>query len=148
MYSRIPSPPPRRMPSGGQPSYVRPRPPRPDVRVPFNYSGNAFPPRGLDGDDVTALSPHAPSHTVEEPLMLPRSQEISAEEAPSQETPSLPEHPSVLNLGHFPFGHGFGLEELLLLGLIFFLLKEGENQSERGDLDETVILLAFLLFCG
>ena len=96
MYSRIPSPPPRRMATpGGQPSYVRPRPPRPDVRVPFNYSGNAFSPRGLDGDDVTALSPHAPSHTVEEPLTLLSRQEPSAEEAPSQDTPSLPEHPSV-----------------------------------------------------
>ena len=148
MYSRIPSPPPRRMPSGGQPSYVRPRPPRPDVRVPFNYSGNAFSPRGLDGDDVTALSPHAPSHTVEEPLTLLSRQEPSAEEASSQDIPSLSEQPPVLSLGHFPFGHGFGLEELLLLGLILFLLKEGENQSERGDLDETVILLALLLFCG
>ena len=53
-----------------------------------------------------------------------------------------------MDLSHFPFGHGLGGEELLLLGLIFFLLKEGEGQGDRGDLDLTVILLAALLFCG
>ena len=43
--------------------------------------------------------------------------------------------------------HGLGLEELLILGLILFLLHEGEGE-DRGDLDETVILLALLLFLG
>ena len=41
-----------------------------------------------------------------------------------------------------------GLEELLLLGLILFLLREGETCSDRGDLDETVILLGLLLLLG
>ena len=41
-----------------------------------------------------------------------------------------------------------GLEELLLLGLILFLLREGEGCHDRGDLDETVILLGLLLFLG
>ena len=41
-----------------------------------------------------------------------------------------------------------GLEELLLLGLILFLLREGGESTDRGDLDETVILLGLLLLLG
>ena len=41
-----------------------------------------------------------------------------------------------------------GLEELLLLGLILFLLMENSDCSDRGDLDETVILLGLLLLLG
>lgn len=44
-------------------------------------------------------------------------------------------------------GNGLGLEELLILGLILFLLREGEGE-DRGDLDETVILLGLLLLLG
>ena len=47
----------------------------------------------------------------------------------------------------FLSGHGLGLEELLLLGLILFLLREGGDE-DRGDLDETVILLGLLLLLG
>lgn len=41
-----------------------------------------------------------------------------------------------------------GLEELLLLGLILFLLRENTDCPDRGDLDETVILLGLLLLLG
>lgn len=41
----------------------------------------------------------------------------------------------------FPFSHGIGFEELLILGLIF-LLSQGETDSS------TVLLLGLLLFCG
>ncbi len=49
---------------------------------------------------------------------------------------------------HFPFGHGFGIEELLLLGLMLLLLHEVHDGDDRGDLDETVILLGALLLAG
>ncbi len=49
---------------------------------------------------------------------------------------------------HFPFGHGIGSEELLLLGLMYFLFREGGISGERGDLDETLLLLGILLLCG
>ena len=39
-------------------------------------------------------------------------------------------------------------EELLLLGLILLLLREGGECAERGDLDETVILLGLILLFG
>lgn len=48
---------------------------------------------------------------------------------------------------HFPFGHGLGDEELLLLGLMLFLLKEGEHTCAQSA-HETVLLLGLLLLCG
>lgn len=45
----------------------------------------------------------------------------------------------------FPFGHGFGYEELLLVGLMLLLLHEGDG---NGDLGETLVLLGVLLLCG
>ncbi len=59
-----------------------------------------------------------------------------------------PARRSVLDSTHFPFGHGIGSEELLLLGLMYFLFREGALSGERGDLDETLILLGILLLCG
>ena len=59
--------------------------------------------------------------------------------------------PALFDLSRFPFGHGIGFEEILLLGLIFFLLRENadcEDRFDRGDLDETVILLGLLLLLG
>ena len=46
------------------------------------------------------------------------------------------------------FGHGIGTEELLILGLILFLLLEGGEGEDKGDLTETVILLGLLLMLG
>ena len=64
--------------------------------------------------------------------------------ASPHETPlpaiSLPRH----SLGTL----SWGLEELLLLGLILFLLMENSDCPDRGDLDETVILLGLLLLLG
>ncbi len=56
--------------------------------------------------------------------------------------------PSLFSLAHFPFGHGIGFEEILILGLILFLLHESGDCDDRGDLDETVILLGLLLLLG
>ena len=64
---------------------------------------------------------------------------ISPRETPSSAT-SLPRRP----LGTL----SVGLEELLILGLILFLLRENGDSPDRGDLDETVILLGLLLLLG
>ncbi len=57
---------------------------------------------------------------------------------------------SLFDATHFPFGHGFGFDEILLLGLILFLLHENprDGAGNAGDLDETLILLGILLLCG
>lgn len=49
---------------------------------------------------------------------------------------------------HFPFGHGLGFEELLLLGLILMILNEDEGGGQGNDTMETVLLLGLLLLCG
>lgn len=54
----------------------------------------------------------------------------------------------LFDLSRFPFGHGIGFEELLILGLILFLLHESGECEDRGDIDETVILLGLLLLLG
>ncbi len=58
------------------------------------------------------------------------------------------ERPSALTPLRFLSGQGIGLEELLILGLILFLLRENGDCEDRGDLDETVILLGLLLLLG
>jgi len=46
----------------------------------------------------------------------------------------------------FPFGHGIGGEELLILGMMLLVYLSGE---ERGDTDnELIVLLGLLLFAG
>ncbi len=57
-------------------------------------------------------------------------------------------HTPLFDASRFPFGHGIGFEELLILGLILFFLREGSECADRGDLDETVILLGLLLLLG
>ena len=59
----------------------------------------------------------------------------------------IPPAGGLFDARHFPFGHGFGFDEILLLGLILLLLHENQGE-DRGDLDETVILLGILLLCG
>ncbi len=71
---------------------------------------------------------------------------VSADPAPA--APRTERGFSWFDPSHFPFGHGFGFDELLLLGLILFLLRENGDQQDRGDLDETLILLGLLLLGG
>ena len=84
----------------------------------------------------------------------------ATEESPYGYVPSEGEYPAggeggrTLQTGFTParyiFGGGLSLgnEELLLLGLILLLLREGGDSTDRGDLDETVILLGLLLLLG
>ena len=63
---------------------------------------------------------------------------------------TVPASPSLFSHTHFPLGHGLGQEELLILGLLLFLLHEdgAEGKSGDNDLAETLLLLGILLFCG
>ena len=120
MYSRIPRQPPR---PAGVPSY------RQRVTPPPNYSGNAFPAEP-DPDDARPRFDGLPTvSTLPARDMPPASEEpvsASAQEsdadcsasasadnipAPSPDAPRF----ALPDLSHFPFGHGLGQEELLLL---------------------------------
>lgn len=90
------------------------------------------------GDDSPAASSTAVSATGPVPPLAPSSR-------PAGRLFSL------FDSTRFPFGHGLGFDELLLLGLILFLSREGDDsreRGERGDLDETLLLLGLLLLWG
>lgn len=55
--------------------------------------------------------------------------------------------PPIKNLEHsFPFGHGIGSEELLILGMMMLVYL---SDSEKGHFDhELMVLLGLLLFAG
>jgi hypothetical protein len=47
---------------------------------------------------------------------------------------------------HFPFGHGIGSEELLILAVMLMVFLSG---NEKGEVDsEFLLLLGLLLFAG
>ena len=118
--------------------------PRP-VRVPRNYSGNAFrqeeegpPPDPVFEETPTEELPPEPSPMRREGEATP-APEASADTAVGKLFPS----PGFrLDLGRFlnrGKGGGIGFEELLIIGLIFLV-----SQSETRD--DLVFLLLLLLF--
>lgn len=172
MYSRIPRQPPRptgmpSRPTSGQTVYRR------AVTPPPNYSGHMFAPDGVfpDGlepapaplsearprfDDLPSVSglpvrggdlpPEREPDGRQEP---PPTPDATTASPPGEDT--APASPVLLDRAHFPLGHGLGEEELLLLGLILFLLHEDRSSppsSGDNDLFLTLLILGFLLFCG
>ena len=151
MYSRTPRP-----SYGGhhmgrrEPSYRR------MTGLPANYGGTAFQtgepsmqeelPRRPEDDTTPRFEglPRVstlPSSTAKEDAPSTTASIHGEETQPARSGGLL----SLLDSAHFPFGHGIGYEELLLIGLIFFLMKECDGQ---GDFKETVILLGLLLLGG
>ena len=135
------------------------------IRVPEHYSGCAFstarppqpkkqeeaPPRPPLRHPAPAKPSPPPVETREEPphvthasspaLLLPP---ISA---PPKEDPKalLPPKPVGTLFGSigsaFPFSHGIGFDELLIIGLILLLARSGQDS-------DMILWLALLLFCG
>ncbi len=148
----------------------------PDIRIPKNYSGNAFTsdghkaplspigenidsPRTVEPQKRPRISPSVPPTIpraeelvppppIPEPVIIPREISESKElhEAARGTPPASSLFSSILPNGilknNFPFGHGLGEEELLILGIMLSVYLSGE---EHGDL---LILLAILLFAG
>ena len=94
-------------------------------------------PRTLSPVETEPIIPTDEEHSSTEVRALPPPHPAEGE---GKSPPSSPLR--------FLSGQGIGLEELLLAGLILFLLRENETCAERGDLDETVILLGLLLLLG
>lgn len=138
-----------------EPSY------RQSIRIPPNYSGTAVgetPPEGVspahDGIALEDLS--AKERTVQFvegalstdiPVSDTPAAKVTDERQASVETVTSP-LTALFTGHHFPFGHGIGREELLLLGLIFFLLQDRDADSADPELSVTLLLLGILLFCG
>ncbi|MBE6585718.1 MAG: hypothetical protein E7645_04225 [Ruminococcaceae bacterium] len=135
-----------------EPSY------RQSVRIPPNYHGTAIgatPPDGVPPATEGVVLP--PIQEQASPTDVLSEDTFSIADASESHTEDTPVAVSAAVSGgkglwdRFPFGHGFGFEELLLLGLILFLLREGgedgKNQEEN-DLNMTIFLLGALLFLG
>ena len=84
----------------------------------------------------------------------PRNSERSVISHISEDPPSATATTSVISsllhqtsgAAHFPFGHGIGTEELLILGMMLLVFTHG---NESGECDNNLImLLALLLFSG
>ena len=124
------------------------------IRIPEHYSGCAFSPTPPPPDrkreepvkprprPVAATKPSPPPPLKNPPpaLLLPPCEERTKKE---DETPaiSLIEKPFEKLGKAFPFSHGIGFDELLLLGLIILLSQSGRDS-------DMVLWLALLLFCG
>lgn len=155
-----------RPPSGG----------RERISVPENYSGYAFreksiledmpPPKHIDqtvyrhNDNSDYPSDHETvKNTIENQHL--KKQEPKEIEQESTDTPFISEQGSprpafsVLssllpsssnNSKHFPFGHGIGSEEILILAIMLLVFMSGARDGKSDD--ELLLLLGFLLLSG
>ncbi len=158
MYSRIPHSP---RWSGHD---IRREPSYRQGVLPPNYGGTAFhvhPTTGEIGTPDAAIGETLPRRPEDDTTPrfddLPRVSRLTSVrqepgDAPDQAVKGVvstaPPTSGLLSLldgRHFPFGHGIGYEEMLIIGLIFFLAKECDGE---GDLKETLILLGLLLLGG
>ena len=153
--------------------YVRPpSSPKGSVKIPDNYSGNAFsrqpiyaempPPtrtapmqRQEDIAHHSATLSDLPPHEIQKEFNIPKNHETDEqrieEKAPENATSTVSSiFSSLLPKGalstHFPFGHGIGGEELLILAVMLLVFLSG---NETGETDgEFILLLGLLLFAG
>ena len=142
------------------------RPERP-VTLPENYSGCAFSAYRDTKNDaashrIDVAKPTPPPEAVAtnmppppRPVLLPPAERPATEppkkdppppapceEATAHPAPKASLHGLFDNLGRaFPLSHGFGFDEILIIGLIFLLA----NNDRDSDL---ILWLALLLFCG
>ena len=142
--------------------------PRGGMRIPENYSGNAFSPIS----QYTEMPPPARQSLPRTPQRL---SDISPDEIGQQTAALSEEHtinstnetveekgnqpsgitgasifssllPSAGTSSHFPFGHGLGSEELLIMAVMLLVLISGNEQGETDG--ELLMLLGLLLFAG
>jgi hypothetical protein len=152
--------------------YVRyPSNNRGGVKLPENYSGNAFtrqsPYSEMPPPLRTQTTRHDSPHNPNPPELDIPSDELRYDPVPLQYdeneeaktaytdndtkvTPSSSIFSSLLPKGalssHFPFGHGIGSEELLILAVMLMVFLSG---NESGEIDsEFILLLGLLLFAG
>lgn len=143
---------------GGRDIYRRqsPAPPRENVRLPVNYKGTAF---NSDGSSRTYVSDQAPAEEriIQEeealeqmPTPTEESQRSETEGKPSPISDLLKKlSAGIASTKNFPFGHGIGFEELLLIGLLLFISDgDGNSECSKEETDLTRLILTALLLCG
>ena len=119
------------------------------IRLPENYNGCAFSASRRSEERTRSDAPRrveickpAPNPAPREEVVEEKTPDEISEHEPSTETALTPLSGMLGRTGSiFPFSHGIGFDELLLLGLIV-LLSHSEASSE------IVLWLVLLLFCG
>lgn len=129
-----------------------PAPPHESIRLPINYKGTAFNP---DGSSRTYISQTAQEDDGDAPMPTESELQPPPPEAPKDTAAPSPLADALSRLGSmvstkgFPFGHGIGFEELLLIGLLLFIADGDENcECTGGERDITRLILTALLLCG
>lgn len=129
--------------------------PKAPIRLPDHYSGWAFKDLPLTNTEETPIPHTAPPDVI---VAIPAQETLDAEVSAPPCEESAPKHtplqskssPAFLQpfehlfgkVGNtFPFGHGIGFDELLLLGLIVLLAHNDHDP-------DILLLLGLLLFCG
>ena len=147
--------------------YVRPPSPQSHtVKLPENYSGNAFsrqpiyaqmpPPvrtQPAHQDAPRHEAPHnldIPPEEIRQEYPSPVYEDLDEDRGEEKSTPTQSIFSSLLpkpNISsHFPFGHGIGSEELLIIAVMLLVFLSG---NESGEVDsEFILLLGLLLFAG
>ncbi len=147
--------------------YVRPPNNRNGVKIPENYSGSAFSRHSQYSEmppPVRTQAPRQDIHPFDIPVEarheeVPKYQETALNESIEEKEEIKEEESravgssifsSLLPRGnlssHFPFGHGIGSEELLILAVMLLVFLSG---NENGEVDsEFLLLLGLLLFAG
>lgn len=141
------------------------------MKIPENYSGSAFSRSSPYGEMPPPVRTQVPRYDLppvdtepseeireESPPIFRREDthnEIIAEEVEEKKSATAPVatasiFSSLLPKGnlasHFPFGHGIGSEELLILAVMLLVFLSG---NESGEVDsEFLLLLGLLLFAG
>ena len=149
----------------------RPDQTRQGIKIPENYSGHAFreppvysdmppparieiPPTERRDATVTPEKDEAIGYpSADSPHFEPIVEEIAPEslqeEKPTEETKQPPTSiipTSIASSSHFPFGHGLGGEELLIMAMMLLVLLSGKDEGESDH--ELLLLLGILLFAG
>ena len=153
--------------------YVRPAHNKGEMKIPENYSGSMFSRQIHHSDMPPPVRTQLPRYDIPH-VDIPPEEEIS-EDIPTyridgeaelsdkengekngkkevQDAPGVGTSifSSLLPRGnlssHFPFGHGIGSEELLILAVMLMVFLSG---NECGEVDsEFLLLLGLLLFAG
>lgn len=141
------------------------------MKIPENYSGSTFSRSSPYGDMPPPVRTQVPRYDLPPVDIEPREEireeatpvyrdEISPTETAAAQVEEKKASPtqvagvsifsSLLPKGdlasHFPFGHGIGSEELLILAVMLLVFLSG---NESGEVDsEFLLLLGLLLFTG
>lgn len=137
-----------------------------ELKLPENYSGNAFsrfsayadmpPPvkTPMPKSEVRANENNAPLKETYEDYQTEPQEIVALVKQQSDGDRDKNTGGSLLSSllpnfdlsKHFPFGHGIGSEELLILAIMLIVFVSG---NDRGEVDsELLLLLGLLLFAG